>query len=74
MDNMIISKTQQCVLDLMADGWELGKHYGVNKLCWLQKDGASKNISFSTLRSLLKKNLIIIKTKTAFTTIYQRSL
>jgi len=57
------SKTQQLVLDLMKEGWELGASTGIDRRCWLQKNGCGnggeiKNVSAATVHALYKHGLI----------------
>ena len=73
---MELSATQQRILNLMANNWELGKHYGVNTRYWIQqgglgRGGKSENLKGSTVRKLLYAGLITgLKTDT-FTTKYE---
>ncbi len=52
-----LTPDQQEVMDLIEQGWELGKDTTINGRCWIQKGGLdkggeSKNVNFSTLRTL----------------------
>lgn len=62
---MKLSKVQQEVLDLMANGWELGRSEGFVSRCWLQKGGLgrggeAKDVRSTTLRKLWVLELIKI--------------
>ncbi len=72
---MKTSTTQQRVLDLMGDGWELGKYYGVNTSYWIQRGGLERggraeNLRGGTVRSLLKAGLIKASIPNSFLTKY----
>lgn len=59
-----LSKTQQEVVDLMRDGWQLGTAGGFSATHpWLQKGGCgrggkSKSISMSTFSALFRAGII----------------
>ncbi len=61
---MKLSDTQQTVIDLMKEGWELDtSRWGNNTHTWLQKDGLgkggkTKDISIATVYALKNKGLI----------------
>lgn len=70
------TKKQQEILDLMANGWELGKDMGLNSFAWIQegglgKGGKSLSVSIATVHSLWKKDLIRIKSRQFPTTHYE---
>ena len=59
-----LSKTQQEVVNLINDGWELGMQTGLTGRYWIQKGGLccggeSKNISSATVHALEREGLII---------------
>ena len=59
-----LSPAQQTVVDLMADGWELGASMTFDSRCWLQhggigKGGEMKNVRSSTFSALLYKRVIV---------------
>jgi len=60
---MKLTEKQQQVIDLMQDGWQLGRDNHNNGRSWLQKGGIghggeSVSVSRSTVDSLEKKGLI----------------
>lgn len=62
---MKLTKSQQDILDKMANGWELAQSsaIGGRYRCWIQQGGAgrggqSETVSFNTVRALLNRNLI----------------
>lgn len=60
---MKLSKAQQEILDLMNNGWELGKYGGLEPKYSIQKGGLgrggeSKIINYRTILALYKKGLI----------------
>lgn len=60
---MKLSKVQQSILDLMANGWELAISGDIGGRCWIQQGGAGRGgetqeVSFNTVRALLNRNLI----------------
>jgi hypothetical protein len=70
---MKLSKTQQEVVDLMREGWELAVSTTHNGGAWLQEDGVgrsgiTKNISRSTYQALYRRNLLKRKGAACFPT------
>ena len=66
-----LSKTQQEIVQLMKNGWELGIHHAYFSDSWIQKDGLgkggeSKNVSITTIWALEKKGVIERKEKEGF--------
>ena len=66
---MKLSTTQQRILDLMSNGWELGENLGCNYYGRIQKGGLGKGgevitVSFSTISALEKRGLIKAKSGT----------
>ncbi len=60
---MKLTEKQQQVIDLMQDGWQLGRDNHNNGRSWLQKNGIGRggesiDVSRSTVNSLEKKGLI----------------
>jgi len=60
---MKLSPAQEEVLNLMANGWELGQSTTYDGRSWLQqggvgKGGKSKTISANTIHALFKRKLI----------------
>jgi len=60
---MKLSKTQQEVIDLMKNDWELGTSMSGEHHSWLQKGGLgkggeSKTVSSATVHALYRKGLI----------------
>ena len=60
---MKLSKAQQEVLDLMKNGWELGKYGGIDPRYTLQegglgRGGKSRSLNYKTVYILFKKGLI----------------
>lgn len=63
---MKLSKTQQDVVDLMKNGWELGSTMTFEGGCWLQENGCGRGgnterVSNSTVHALLNKGIICEK-------------
>lgn len=61
--NKKLSKTQQEVLHMMRNGWELGTSSGLHGRSWLQRGGLGrggevKRVSYATVYSLFKAGLI----------------
>jgi len=60
---MKLSKLQQEVIDLMNNGWELGRDVTYNGRCWMQKGGLgcggnTKKVGHNTVHALYRKGLI----------------
>jgi len=75
---MKLSKTQQEVITLMQDSWELGCSHMWSTRCWLQKGhigegGKSKDIRCSTVSALVSKGLISRKGRKQGVMIFQLS-
>ena len=71
-----LSKTQEEVVTLMREGWELGQTSGWDHRAWLQKDGIgkggpTKRVSSSTFHALWKKKVIVEKKRGYPTTTYR---
>lgn len=52
------SKAQQEILDLMANGWELGLCHGLAPRYWLQKGGLGKGGEIKNIRSAVPCKLV----------------
>ena len=64
-NTMKLSKTQKNVIQLMQDGWELGRDNYRNR-AWLQKNGLgcggdTVDVNMNTFNSLYDKNLFTVK-------------
>ena len=73
---MKLSKAQQKVVDLMKEGWELGKSQSMSGRAWLQKDGVGRGgpvekVNTNTFWSLYKKEIIKLKKQSFPTSIYE---
>jgi len=61
---MKLSPAQQTVIDLMSDGWQLGRDMGFQGTCWLQQGGVgrggkTKPVSSATLMALYREGIIV---------------
>jgi hypothetical protein len=60
---MKLSKTQQDIIDLLVDGWEMGWSRTLDGGVWIQKGGAgrggeSRKVNINTAKALLKMGQI----------------
>lgn len=61
---MKLSKTQQRIVELMGNGWELGVSMVSEGRCWIQEGlvghgGRRENVSVATFHALRKRGVIV---------------
>ncbi|MBV6747277.1 hypothetical protein [Xanthomonas vasicola] len=66
MTRFKMSPTQQEVVALMRDGWELGVREGLDSRCWLQRNGVgaggeSKSVGIGTYAAVAKRGVFKVK-------------